>query len=36
MPAAIGGAQLLARSRADLGLFDTLVASYIKAGVIPD
>lgn len=33
--AAIGGAQLLARSRADLGLFDTLVASYIKAGLIP-
>lgn len=33
--AAINGAQLMARSRADLDLFDTLVASYIAAGLIP-
>ncbi len=33
--AAVGGAQLLARSRADLALFDSLIASYRKAGLIP-
>jgi TetR/AcrR family transcriptional regulator, transcriptional repressor for nem operon len=33
--AAIAGAQLMARSRADIGLFDRLVASYIAAGLIP-
>ena len=33
--AAVAGAQLLARSRADLGLFDALIASYREAGLIP-
>lgn len=33
--AAIAGAQLLARSRSDLGLFDNLVASYQQAGLLP-
>jgi TetR/AcrR family transcriptional regulator, transcriptional repressor for nem operon len=33
--AAIVGAQLVARSRADLGLFDALAASYIESGLIP-
>jgi TetR/AcrR family transcriptional repressor of nem operon len=33
--AAVGGAQLMARSRADLDLFDTLIATYIKTGLIP-
>jgi TetR/AcrR family transcriptional regulator, transcriptional repressor for nem operon len=33
--AAIAGAQLMARSRADLDLYDTLVASYRAAGLLP-
>jgi TetR/AcrR family transcriptional repressor of nem operon len=33
--AAVGGAQLLARSRADLGLFDELMQSFRESGVIP-
>jgi TetR/AcrR family transcriptional regulator, transcriptional repressor for nem operon len=33
--AAVGGAQLMARSRADLSLFDALIDSYRKAGLIP-
>jgi TetR/AcrR family transcriptional regulator, transcriptional repressor for nem operon len=33
--AAVAGAQLMARSRADLGLFDSLIASYREAGLIP-
>jgi TetR/AcrR family transcriptional regulator, transcriptional repressor for nem operon len=33
--AAIAGAQLMARSRADLALYDTLVASYRVAGLLP-
>jgi TetR/AcrR family transcriptional regulator, transcriptional repressor for nem operon len=33
--AAVGGAQLKARSRADLRLFDELIGSYREAGLIP-
>src|ERR1700761_8621048 len=33
--AAVAGAQLLARSRADLPLFDTLIASYRDSGLLP-
>jgi TetR/AcrR family transcriptional repressor of nem operon len=33
--AAIGGAQLAARSRADIGLFDSVVESYRRFGLIP-
>lgn len=33
--AAVGGAQLLARSRADVGLFDELINSFRKSGLIP-
>jgi len=33
--AAIVGAQLLARSRADLALYDTLIDSYRTAGLLP-
>ena len=33
--AAIAGAQLMARSRADLHLFDTLIASFRESGLIP-
>lgn len=33
--AAVAGAQLMARSRADLSLFDALIASYRDAGLIP-
>jgi len=33
--AAIGGAQLMARSRADIALFDALIDSYGKAGLLP-
>jgi TetR/AcrR family transcriptional repressor of nem operon len=33
--AAIGGAQLLARSRSDLSLYDTLIDSYRAAGLLP-
>jgi TetR/AcrR family transcriptional repressor of nem operon len=33
--AAIAGAQLIARSRADLGLYDALVDSFRRSGLIP-
>lgn len=33
--AAIAGAQLVARSRSDIGLFDNLVEAYQKAGLLP-
>ena len=33
--AAVAGAQLMARSRADLGLFDTLIDSFRRSGLIP-
>lgn len=33
--AAVAGAQLMARSRADIALFDALVANYIGLGLIP-
>jgi TetR/AcrR family transcriptional regulator, transcriptional repressor for nem operon len=33
--AAVAGAQLMARSRADLGLFDALIASLREVGLIP-
>jgi TetR/AcrR family transcriptional repressor of nem operon len=33
--AAVAGAQLTARSRADLSLFDALIASYRESGLIP-
>jgi TetR/AcrR family transcriptional regulator, transcriptional repressor for nem operon len=33
--AAVAGAQLMARSRADLGLFDALIVSFRKSGLIP-
>ena len=34
--AAVGGAQLMARSRADLSLFDALIASFRESGLIPN
>lgn len=33
--AAVGGAQLMARGRADLNLFDMLIASFRDSGLIP-
>lgn len=33
--AAVAGAQLMARSRASLSLFDTLIGSFIDSGLIP-
>jgi TetR/AcrR family transcriptional repressor of nem operon len=33
--AAVAGAQLLARSRADISLFDTMIQSYQEAGLLP-
>jgi TetR/AcrR family transcriptional regulator, transcriptional repressor for nem operon len=33
--AAVAGAQLMARSRASLSLFDTLIENFIDAGLIP-
>ncbi|WP_424812598.1 TetR/AcrR family transcriptional regulator [Roseococcus sp. YIM B11640] len=33
--AAIAGAQLMARSRADIGLYDALIGSYRAAGLLP-
>ena len=33
--AAVSGAQLMARSRADLSLFDTLIATYRASGLLP-
>jgi TetR/AcrR family transcriptional repressor of nem operon len=34
--AAVGGAQLMARSRADLNLFDSLIASFRDSDLIPN
>ena len=34
--AAVAGAQLMARSRADLSLFDALIGSFIDSGLIPN
>ena len=33
--AAVGGAQLMARGRADIQLFDALIESYQRAGLLP-
>jgi TetR/AcrR family transcriptional repressor of nem operon len=33
--AAVAGAQLLARSRSDISLFDALIDSYRAAGLLP-
>ncbi len=33
--AAVGGAQLIARSRGDIGVFDGIIESYRAAGLIP-
>jgi len=33
--AAVAGAQLMSRGRADIGLFDTLIESFRKSGLIP-
>ena len=33
--ASIAGAQLMARSRSDIGLFDSLVGAYREAGLLP-
>jgi len=33
--AAVSGAQLLARSRSDIGLYDSLIESYGEAGLLP-
>jgi len=33
--AAVAGAQLLARSRSDISLFDTMIQSYQEAGLLP-
>jgi TetR/AcrR family transcriptional repressor of nem operon len=33
--AAVGGAQLMARGHADLALFDSLIDSFVEAGLIP-
>ncbi|WP_082594631.1 TetR/AcrR family transcriptional regulator [Sphingomonas sp. Root710] len=33
--ASIAGAQLMARSRSDIGVFDSLVSAYRKAGLLP-
>lgn len=33
--AAVAGAQLMARGRADIGLYDTVIDSYREAGLIP-
>jgi TetR/AcrR family transcriptional repressor of nem operon len=33
--AAVAGAQLMARGRADIALFDTLIASYEASGLLP-
>jgi TetR/AcrR family transcriptional repressor of nem operon len=34
--AAIAGAQLIARSRADIALYDALIASYRETGLLPE
>jgi TetR/AcrR family transcriptional repressor of nem operon len=33
--AAVGGAQLMARSRSDITLYDALINSYRAAGLLP-
>jgi len=33
--AAVAGAQLLARSRSDISLFDALITDYQAAGLLP-
>jgi TetR/AcrR family transcriptional repressor of nem operon len=33
--AAVGGAQLMARSRSDIALYDALINSYRLAGLLP-
>jgi TetR/AcrR family transcriptional repressor of nem operon len=33
--AAVSGAQLMARSRADIALYDSLIESYRAAGLLP-
>jgi TetR/AcrR family transcriptional regulator, transcriptional repressor for nem operon len=33
--AAIAGAQLVARSRSDISLYDALIATYREAGLLP-
>jgi len=33
--ASVAGAQLMARSRADIAVFDTLIDSYRAAGLMP-
>ena len=33
--AAVAGAQIVARSRSSIGLFDTLIESYRSAGLLP-
>ena len=33
--AAVGGAQLIARSRGDMGVFDSIIESYRVAGLVP-
>ena len=33
--AAVAGAQLMARSRSDISLYDTLIDSYRVAGLLP-
>jgi TetR/AcrR family transcriptional repressor of nem operon len=33
--AAVAGAQLMARSRSDISLFDSLIDSYRVAGLLP-
>ena len=34
--AAVGGAQLMARSRSDIALYDALIESYRAAGLLPE
>jgi TetR/AcrR family transcriptional repressor of nem operon len=34
--AAVAGAQLMARSRADIALYDELIDSYREAGLLPE
>jgi TetR/AcrR family transcriptional repressor of nem operon len=34
--AAVAGAQLVARSRCDIALYDQLIAGYLSAGLIPN
>jgi TetR/AcrR family transcriptional regulator, transcriptional repressor for nem operon len=33
--AAVAGAQLMARGRADIALFDTLISTYQATGLLP-